>query len=352
MAASDPGRDVPGLGVLPIPATLTETAEPPVAPSEFEVEAKKRISLLDAIPKNPAETKAEGQPKDEKADRGSPEGAGAEKPVEQGKTPATATVPTEELRFVPEQHRKFFETAPSDVVKWLSSLNDGNMKDADYRQKTAEVATKRKFAEFGENIASDPDAMAVLREYASGKRGGTKPDAQPRQPFNHVDATPEEFDTFLAERDKRLREEIRAELSGEREAETQAQRELREMGLAAKAEFVDSGEYSVAEVDAAYDRLVKKGVKFSKDDVVENLRMVLPKREKPAPKVDETASGANGKTSAAASVLSRAAGASSPVTTPAFAREHRAPKNLEERIQEAEWLAKQKQWRRTGSRTS
>lgn len=318
------------------------------------------MSLMDSAVKKPTETP--GEQKAEKPVTGEPEGA-VPGEVKSAAKPATAAAPTEELKFVPEQHRKFFEAAPPEVVKWVKDRNDGWMKDADYRQKTeavaiskrefeAEMAEKRTLYQFAEQVASDAGAMEALRAYHANRNG--KPSAATK--FDPADATPESYQAHIEALRKEIRDEIMGEIRGERESESKEKAEKREMALAAKAEFVDSGEYEAKEIDDLYDRLVGDGVKFSKDNIIEKLRRYAPKREPKAVKAEEPAKSiqgdgaAEGKTSAAASVLSRAAGAS-PMTAPAFVREHRAPKTVDERIQEAQWVVAQRK-ARAGIRTS
>ncbi len=359
-----PGRSRSGELLIPDPAT--ETAEPVEAQSAFKAEGLRRISLMDQAAK--ATAKPDSQPVPEKVASGDPEGAGAVE-VKPAEKPATKSAPTEELKFVPEQHRSVLETASPEFVKWVKTLNDGAMKDADYRQKTTDLAQQRKalaqereehasslkekhtLVDFAETIISDPEAMRLLREHHANRQGGARA-AQPK--FSLADATDESFAEYMESQRRQAAEDAKAatlaEIDGRRQSETQAQYERREMALLAKAEFFDSGEYEAKEIDEVFDRLSEDGVKFSKDNIVAKLRRYLPPREAKAKQPIAATNGAGNGAKSAASVLSRAAGAS-PMTAPAFIREHRAPRTAEERYLEAEWIVKQRK-ARAGPRPS
>lgn len=330
--------------------------------SEMAAEAERRLALMPELP-------TPGKPPAESAAAQKPEGAAPTKesakegPATPGSpNPAPEAAAAQDLSFVSEEHRSFFEKAPQPVLDYLRALakeeGEGKLRWADYTKKTTAVAeqekalsAREKAAQFGEAIWQDPEALDALRALERKRNGAEASPASKTssKPFWTEPHTEEEWETHFAERDARVAKQaveqaLRA-VHGERESETQAQREFREMGLAAKSAFVDSGEYTGEQVDELYLTLKADGVKFTKDNVVATLRKYLPAKApaKEQPKQDSphgTTAPKNG--TSGASALTRHTGTGVPVKVPQFMLEGRQITNdspTSEKVEEAmhEW---------------
>lgn len=353
--------------MLPIPPEALEVAETDSGVVALK-EAAERSLLGSLSPKDKPGEPDGGQPAARVGSEASPAGTttDAAKPGDQ---PAAAKPPPpEELSFAPENYRKVLETAPEDFRKWVKDLNAGSMKDADYRKKTTAVAEARRAAEkfasenrqyldFAQNVIGDEEAMRLLRELQDRRDGKATASTQAKTAFSFSTATDEEIEAHLRERDERIRAEAVAALdkrtAAERAADEAKANEMHAMAVAAKETFVDSGEYTAAQVDEVYDKLVRRGVRFTPDNVIENLRDFLP--EKKVDAVNPVAAEGNGKASATASAVTRnaASGVTPALDVPRFVREKRRPNGSAEEIEEARWIAAQLRARRgvPGKRT-
>jgi hypothetical protein len=339
---------VPLLGVL---MTLTEAPENAESVAEgvaaMKAESERRLSLMDAANGvKPAET---AKPSTESAeaqkphvtetpkDSAPPAPASPDKPAE-----APKVVEAVDLRFVPEQHRPFVEKAPAEFQKYLREWQ------ADYTRKTTAVADEKKAvearksaADFGDAVMGDEEALSVLHDLAKRRRDGTaKVEASVALPL-----TDEEWQQQRADIIKNARDEALREFRGERQTEAQVLAERHEIATATLKALNGHG-YAVAEVDAVFEKLgsfdgmrdllKRRGKDLSADSVVETLLDFLPAKTPEKPKEQDSPpatvvakNGVNG-----ASALGRGSGAP-PLNLPAFAREGREPRTLDERIEES-----------------
>lgn len=298
----------------------------------MKAEADRRIAQMDAAAgtEKPPESAPVQKPEGASAAKESAQGG----PAQPGNPPAAPdAVATEDYSFVPEAHRQFVANAPTEFRKYLRDWF------GDYTKKTQAVSTERKAIEaakkeieFAKAVMEDQEALDALRAVATKRTGAQAPQAKP---FDYTEPhTQEEWDTHFATLRKQAAEDALRQVQGQRQSETQAQAEFRNQGLAAKAAFVDTGEYTATEVDDLYERLAGKGVKFTTDNVVETLREFLPKKE-PKKQDSPPATSAPKVEPSGASALTRGIGVNAPVNIPAFIRDGREPKTRDERLAEA-----------------
>lgn len=317
--------------------------EAPVADSvdasPLRAESKRRLDAY-AAAKPPAPTEKAATP----AGDGKPEGASTatettkEAPAKQpDKAPVVPeTVAAEDLSDFPEEFRSPEKQTTPEFRAWLrKELNARGLRQSDYTKKTTEVAEERKRVEaakarleFADAVLGDEEFVKAIEAVQAARNAKPK-----SEPFDYVSATPEQIAAHEAEIEERAAAKaLKAiEARSANVSETEAARMA--TVATAKAEFIDSGEYTSEEVAVVYDALVDVGAVLTKDNVVKALRVSLPKRD-PKPKdKPATVETPPVKVEVGASVLTRKSGTAPTLPTPAWVREHRAPKDSTERLQ-------------------
>lgn len=258
------------------------------------------------------------------------DGAGAAATPVPPATPPAASA-GQDVSWVPEELRQFAEKADPAA---LAKLREVTEKAKDYTQKTMTLADQRKAfeaerervrveAEYGAAILKDKNLAQKVNEWAQAEE--PKP-----EPFNYLTATDEEIAAHEVALEERAAAKALAKFQALREAERGEVDVNQRMANMAHAEFVASGEYDKAAVNAAHARLTSMGVQFSPDNVVEALRMALPKKQ-PTQVIPPVAPTPETPTSGA-SALTRGAGVSPAYRVPAFIRDGKAPQTRDERV--------------------
>lgn len=351
----------------------TATEPPPTGAAELRAASERRLSLMDAAAGAKPAIESKGDtPKAETVSGAAPEGVSAEKENVKGgdakPTDTTRTVATEDHKHIPEEFRSLFDAAWKDpkAAEWLSERVKEGLRLTDYRNKTtavskdrealkkeqAEFESRKQDAEFGAAILADDemyDALKALWARRNGK-APAKDEATPKA-FDWTTASSEEIDAHfnakIREAEERGAKKALSEIDGREQAKEQTTAAMKAMGLRAKAELVDTGLYTVAEVDAMYDRLAGRGVSMSKENVVETLLDFLPKRDESVKKQETShANGATNGKAGGASPLTRASGVSPPVNVPDFIRKGEIPTDVRGRRLEALFQANQMRVRR------
>jgi len=317
--------------------SLTETPEAGPSPvANMAAEVARRAALIPGA----VQPKVEAPVKENVAPVEAPKTAsGATDKVATGAaaTPTTPATPPsasagQDVSWVPEEFRSFAEKADE---KALAKLRETVEKAKDYTQKTMTLADQRKAfeaerervrveAEYGAAILKDKALAQKVNEWAQAEE--PKP-----EPFDYLSATSEEIVAHEAALEQRAVEKALAALRAERDADIGSHNVMRTMANKAHAEFVASGEYDKAAVNAAYERLSSMGVQFSPDNVVEALRLALPKKAATPPVSPPVTTTPEAPTSGA-SALSRGAGVAPAYRVPAFIRDGKGPQTRDERI--------------------
>lgn len=317
--------------------------------NEMRAEADRRLAKM---PVTPA-VKPVGSPKAEESAR-NPDGTFAAKetppaaPATPDKAPADpsakAAVDRKFISKFDEKYRKSFEALPDDAVEELKRLYEGGLRQADYTQKTTSVAEREKALKeeedtlrLGHAVRANPQALGAVNYLLDVQSGKVKPEGKARPVFDHITATPEEFAAHEEETRRLASDSAYERFQADLDARERAQGEKVLMAAAAKAAFYDTGDYDPQTVNAVYDKCVARGVKFTKDTVVEILKDFLPPpKAKEEPKKDSLLAAApNGNGTSGASSLARAGGVTPLVTAPAFMQRGGLPANVNERLQEA-----------------
>lgn len=298
-------------------------------------EVERRAALLPNAPKPKVEAPAKGNVTPVEAPK-TASGATDKAATGAAATPTPPAAPPsavagQDVSWVPEELRSFAEKADPTA---LAKLREVTEKAKDYTQKTMTLADQRKAfeaererlrveAEYGAAILKDKTLSQKVNEWAQAEEHAAPP-------FDPLTATPEEWAAREAAIKKAARDEALAALRAEREAELGHVDTMTTMQRLAVAEFVTSGEYDKEAVNAAYARLSSMGVKFSPDNVVEALRLALPKKAPPqaSPPVTPTPEAPT----SGASALTRGAGVSPAYRVPAFIRDGKGPQTRDERI--------------------
>lgn len=319
--------------------SLTETPTQVTPKSEMAAEMARRIAASNP-PAPPTVVPVASVPPVEVPKTAS----GAEGKTETGAaaTPTTpvATPPAnagQDVSFVPEKIRHSVEKLDPEVIAWM---RDNALRQSDYTKKTMALAEERKqiearkmAADYGELILKDRNLRRMVEDAAEAE--APKP-----EPFDPLSATPEQFTAKLEATRKEAAAEALKVIEEREKAQQQHVTTLRTMANMLHEEFVKSGEYDDAAINQAYDALESNGVKFSPENVVSTLRLVLPKKQpaaKASPPVPVPAQAeANG-----ASALTRGAGVSAPLKVPAVVLENRLPTTYEEKVEVAKYLANQ-----------
>lgn len=320
---------------------------PPEAPAadpvvnEMRVESERRLKAYELAAKPVASVPATS------VDEGKPKGGStatekvAEAPAADKAHATPETAATEDLSDFPEEFRSPEKQATPEFRKWLrKELADRGLRQADYTKKTTEVAEQRKAIEaaksrleFAEAVLSDKDYLDAIEAVRAKK---TTPEKA--EPFDYLSATSEQIAEHEAGIERRAVEKAKAEtlaaIDNRQSKATAEQLAIMETVATARAEFIDSGEYTQDEVAPVYDSLVDMGVALTKENVVKALRLGLPKREPKSKDKPSTNGAATEKVAVGASVLTRKSGTSPTLVTPVWVREHRAPANASERLQE------------------
>lgn len=311
----------------------------------LRAESRRRIDALVAaskppVPPVPAATSAgDGKPEGVSPATDTAKGA----PATPDKAPvAPETVAAEDLSDFPEEFRSPEKQTTPEFRAWVrKEFTARGLRQADYTKKTTEAAELKRLAdaemervnaaksriEFAETVLGDDEYVAAI-EAVRAKRAGAK-----SEPFDYMSATPEQIAAHEAEIVNRAVSKA-LEATEAKGARVSAEERARfETVATAKAEFIDSGEYTADEVAVVYDAMVDLGTALTKENVVKALRVGLPKRE-PRPKdKPATKEVPEAKVEVGASVLTRKSGVAPTLATPAWVREHRAPKDASERLQ-------------------
>lgn len=260
---------------------------------------------------------------------------------------ATATVDRSFLSEFDEKVRKSFESLPDEALSDLrKKLDARGLRQDDYTKKTMSVAEREKALKaeeetlrFGRAVIRDTEMLGAVKAIDDKRNGRAATAAKPTEPFDHITATPEQFAAHEAEVIQTAEERAFARLKADLDAKERAQSEKVAMAYAAKAAFVDTGDYEPETVNAVYDRIVALPgqVQITKDNVVEILRDFLPPptaKVAAKPATDNLIPAAsNPRQANGAASLARAGGVTPMVTTPAFIQQGKTPANVDERLQ-------------------
>lgn len=235
-----------------------------------------------------------------------------------------------------ESLRGSFDSLPDEALDHLhKKMEERGLRQQDYTQKTMEVADeKRRIAtretelrkeeealRFGKAILDTPPLLDAVRTRYQ--------ETQSPPVFDHQVATPEEFTAYISQQTEAAVAKALSAVRSETSSKDAAASEKYAMAKAVKEALVDTGEYEPKVIDAAYDKWSSLGVQFTKGNVVDTLRDLLPKSAALAGK-----SGSNGSTSGA-SPLARNGNVAPRVTAPAFIQQGRAPTNDKEVLAKA-----------------